>query len=145
MRRPSSASPRRKCSPRAPGRKVVYFRARTGNTQDIILGSPTVTVNGAIRLAAGTQITIDTAAAAEWWAIAGGAGQNLDILTARSRALAWWRGRDAGELEAELEDLAGMSPRRAGARAHARSSRTCRPASRRSRRARAPPARTATA
>lgn len=25
-------------------------------------------------------------------------------------ALTWWRGRDPGELEAELEDLAGMSP-----------------------------------
>lgn len=34
----------------------------------------------------------------------------LIVAGAAIGALAWWRGRDAGELGAELEDLVGMSP-----------------------------------
>lgn len=63
-------------------RKAIYFRARTGNTSDIVLGSAGVTLNGAIRLAAGTEKVVDIAAPAAWSAISGAAAQSLDILSA---------------------------------------------------------------
>lgn len=63
------------------GRKWIRFRARTGNTADIVLGAAAVTLNGAIRLAAGTEISIESASPAAWYGISSGAGQNLDILS----------------------------------------------------------------
>lgn len=67
----------------SPTRKVIYLRARTGNTADIVLGATGVSATGgAIRLAAGQEKVIEVAAAAAWYAISTAASQNLDVLTA---------------------------------------------------------------
>lgn len=64
-------------------RKVIYFRARTGNTADIILGAAgVIATGGGIRLSAGQEKVVEVAAAAAWSAISTAAAQTLDILSA---------------------------------------------------------------
>lgn len=63
------------------GRKFLIFRARSTNTDDICLGASGVTMSGALRLSPGESFDASSMAPAQWFAIAGAAGQGLDIVS----------------------------------------------------------------